>query len=103
MSSLFKLTPDADRDVDAGPRFVVGNPWRAALGALAGVLVVGGLIAVMVGLSALQRFQDTVLGQSPEFDQGAIAAIVGAAAIALGVLIGACWLVLGAVVHDRRH
>lgn len=102
MSSFFQLLPDAD--VESEPvRGRSVDPWRAAVGVLAAVLLVGGVIAVAVGLSILGGWENTVLGQSPVYDGGVATAIVGGAAIVLSVLVGTCWLVLGAIGAGRRY
>ncbi len=101
MSSFFQTVPE--REAESAP-IAAGwvNPWTAALAALAGVLLLGGVIAVAVGFGIMGGWTDTVIGQAPGFDQGAAAAIVGAAAIGLGILVGTCWLVLGALGWSRR-
>lgn len=102
MSSFFQTVPA--RDTDAAPATaLVLNWWMVALGALAAVLVVGGVITVAVGFSTIGRYEDTVLGQIAEFDEAVAVAIVGGAAIVLGIVVGACWLVLGAIGRSRRN
>jgi hypothetical protein len=79
------------------------NPWMLAIAVVSGVLIVGGAITVAVGLADLAHYDNTVLGQDVHFDAAVATAIVGGAAILLGVLVGTCCLVLGAVGWDRRH
>jgi hypothetical protein len=93
------LDPDGPSVLELVPN---ANYWKAALGILAGVLVLGGIIAAGIGLSIVGDFGGTVLGQDQRFDEGVAAAIVGGAAIFLGVLVGAAWLVLGAIGWRRR-
>jgi uncharacterized membrane protein HdeD (DUF308 family) len=83
MSSFFQTvkSPDSEAAMPAAAQ----NPWVLALGVLSGVLLLSGLITVMIGLSALR-----------------VLSLVGAAAIVLGIVVGTCWLVLGAVRWDRR-
>ena len=101
MSSFLQVVPESDADSgQAAARMV--NPWMAALGVLAGLLLLGGVVTVAVGLSITGTWDDTVLGQNQGYDGGVATAIVGGAAIVLAVLVGACWLVLGAVALNRR-
>lgn len=72
-----------------------------ALGGLAGLLVLAGVIAVAVSLNTIGDFGGTVLGQDQRFDAAVATAIAGGAAIVLGVVVGAAWLVLGAVRFRR--
>ncbi len=100
VSSLFKTLPDPAAPARRDRARV--DPWIVALGALAGLLVLGGTVTVAVGLHVVGGFEGTVLGQDQRFDTGVATAIVGGAAIALGVLVGTCWLVLGSVSRVRR-
>lgn len=83
MSSFFQTvrSPDDEQSVPAAAR----NPWFLALGVVSGVLLVVGLLTAMVGLSELGVIPDAA-----------------AAAFVLGIVVGTCWLVLGAVRWDRR-
>ena len=85
MSSFFQTAATRDPDAPPAPRLVL-NPWMVGLGSLAGVLVLGGLITVVVGLGAVFNFQDVVLGMSAQFDQAAVTAAVGGVAIVLGAI-----------------
>jgi hypothetical protein len=100
MSSFLQTVRSPDDGSATTP--VVRNPWGLALGALAGVLLLAGLITVVVGVSALGNFDGVRLGVLPAFDEAAAVTVVGAAAIVLGIVVGACWLVVGAVHWDRR-
>jgi hypothetical protein len=79
------------------------NPWMVALGTLAGALVLGGIITAMIGLNTVGNFGDNALGQNQRFDDAVAVAIVGGAAIFLGITVGAAWLVLGAIGFRRQH
>jgi hypothetical protein len=102
MSSFFQTAPPRDPEATPAPRRV-GNPWTAALAVLATVLVLGGVIAVIAGFGLMASSGDAVLGQSPGFDDGFAAAVVGGAVIVLGIVVGTCWLVLGALGWSRRR
>jgi uncharacterized membrane protein len=73
-----------------------------ALGVLAAVLLLGGCITVATGLGAMTRFEGFVLGHDENFDSAVATAMVGGCAIVLGILVGTCWLVIGAVRRERR-
>jgi hypothetical protein len=79
------------------------NPWKVALGILAGALVLGGIIAASVGLNTVGDFEGTVLGQDQRFDEAVATAILGAGAIFLGITVGAAWLVLCAISWRRQN
>ena len=96
MSSLFQTVPEHDADA-ATDTAAAPNPWMIWLGVLAGVLLLAGVITVMIGLGGVANFEDVVLGQSEAFDQAVATAVVGGVAILLGVMVGTCWLVLGAI------
>jgi ABC-type Fe3+ transport system permease subunit len=99
VSSFFRTLSESG----AGPSRRLGlNPWTVALGVLAVVLVLGGLITVAVGLGTMEHFEDFVLGQDEKFDSAVATAVVGGVAILLGIVVGTCWLVLGAVKRERR-
>ena len=100
MTSFFQTV----RDEDAAPSVLrTLNPWTAALGVLAAVLLVGGLITTAVGLHVIGTFDGTVLGDDQRFDEAVATAIVGGVAILLSVLVCASWLLLGAIGWGRRH
>lgn len=79
------------------------NPWFTALGISAALLLVGGAITAAVGIGQANEYGNAVLGTVPGFDAGIGIAVVGGAAVLLGVVIGACWLVLGATWWRHRH
>ena len=87
--------------IQAVARFV--NLWRVALGVLAAVLLVGGAVTATIGLRTISDFDGTVLGQDATFDGGVATAIVGGVAILLGVAVGSCWLIIGALRWHREE
>jgi hypothetical protein len=101
VSSFFATTGPSETDTTR-PSAAVPNPWKVVLGVLAGVLLLGGVIALTVGLATIGQFPETVEGEPATFDHGAVTAVAGGIAIVLGVVVGTCWLVLGALAHDRR-
>jgi hypothetical protein len=101
MTSFFQTVQTGDAEAAAVTRVAV-NPWKAVLGVLALVLLLGGMITVAAGLSVVGNFANTVLGEDQRFDAAVATAIVGGVAILLGIVVGTCWLVLGALGWTRR-